>query len=105
MALLEVRDLVKDFAGTRRGTFRAVDGVSFDIAAGETLGIVGESGCGKTTLGRMILRLIEPTSGTVRFDGTDVLAASSAELRKLRRQMQIVFQDPFSSLNPRMRVA
>src|SRR4051812_35824644 len=104
MALLEVRDLVKDYPDARRGSFRAVDGVSFDIAAGETLGIVGESGCGKTTLGRMILRLIEPTSGSVRFDGTDVLAASSGNLRRLRRQMQIVFQDPYSSLNPRMRV-
>jgi peptide/nickel transport system ATP-binding protein len=104
MALLEVRDLVKDYPDTRRGTFRAVDGVSFDIHAGETLGIVGESGCGKTTLGRMILRLVEPTSGTVQFDGTNVLAAPASQLRALRRQMQIVFQDPFSSLNPRMRV-
>ena len=103
MALVEVRDLVKEFP-TPRGVFRAVDGVSLDIKAGETLGIVGESGCGKTTLGRMVLRLIEPTSGTVRFNGIDVLRASNADLRKLRREMQIVFQDPFSSLNPRMRV-
>ena len=103
MALVEVRDLVKEFP-TPRGVFRAVDGVSLDIEAGETLGIVGESGCGKTTLGRMVLRLIEPSSGNVRFNGSDVLRASSSELRKLRREMQIVFQDPFSSLNPRMRV-
>src|ERR687890_1977406 len=104
MALLEVRDLVKDYPDARRGTFRAVDGVSFDIHEGETLGIVGESGCGKTTLGRMVLRLIEPTSGNVRFNGTDVMRASTSDVRKLRREMQIVFQDPFSSLNPRMRV-
>ena len=103
MALIEVRDLIKEFP-TSRGVFRAVDGVNLDIEAGETLGIVGESGCGKTTLGRMILRLIEPTSGSVRFNGSDVLRASNADLRKLRREMQIVFQDPFSSLNPRMRV-
>ena len=103
MTLVEVRDLAKEFP-TARGVFRAVDGVSFDIAEGETLGVVGESGCGKTTLGRMILRLIEPTSGSVRFNGGDVRHASPAELRKLRREMQIVFQDPFSSLNPRMRV-
>jgi len=103
MALVEVRDLVKEFP-TPRGVFRAVDGVSLDIEAGETLGIVGESGCGKTTFGRMVLRLIEPTSGSVRFNGIDVLRASNADLRKLRREMQIVFQDPFSSLNPRMRV-
>jgi peptide/nickel transport system ATP-binding protein len=104
MALVEVRDLVKDYEDARRGTFRAVDGVSFGIHEGETLGIVGESGCGKTTLGRMILRLIEPTSGSIKFNGQDVLSASKAEMRSLRRQMQIVFQDPFSSLNPRMRV-
>jgi ABC-type oligopeptide transport system ATPase subunit len=103
MALIEVRDLVKEFP-TPRGVFRAVDGVSLHIEEGETLGIVGESGCGKTTLGRMVLRLIEPTSGSVRFNGSDVLRASNADLRKLRREMQIVFQDPFSSLNPRMRV-
>ena len=103
MALVEVRDLVKEFP-TASGVFRAVDGVSLDIEEGETLGVVGESGCGKTTLGRMILRLIEPTSGSIRFKGSDVLTASSADMRRLRREMQIVFQDPFSSLNPRMRV-
>ena len=108
--LLGVRDLRKHFARPR-GLFggaadvvRAVDGVSFDIMPGETLGLVGESGCGKTTTGRAVLRLIEPTSGSVRFDGQDVLALRGAELRRLRRRMQIVFQDPFSSLNPRMTV-
>jgi oligopeptide transport system ATP-binding protein len=110
-ALLEVRDLRKHFP-IRRGLFarevgsvKAVDGVSFDLAGGETLGLVGESGCGKTTVGRSLLRLIEPTAGSVRFDGRDVLAASSDELRAMRRHMQIIFQDPYASLNPRMSVA
>lgn len=110
VALVEVRDLVKVYQ-TGEGAFgnsgrevRAVNGVSLDIQAGETLGLVGESGCGKTTLGRMLLRLIEPTSGIVRFDGNDVLAASSVRLRHFRRNMQIIFQDPFASLNPRMRI-
>ena len=109
--LLEVRDLTKHFPikkglfGKQVGSVRAVDGVSFDIVRGETLGVVGESGCGKTTTGRCILRLIEPTGGEIRFGGQDVRAMDAGDLRRLRRQMQIVFQDPFSSLNPRMTVA
>jgi peptide/nickel transport system ATP-binding protein len=109
MPLLEVRDLVKEFSG-RHGLFsapsvtRAVDAVTFSIEEGETFGLVGESGSGKTTTGRCILRLIEPTSGEVRFRKADVLRYSRAEMRQARRDMQIVFQDPYSSLNPRMRV-
>ena len=110
MALLSIRDLVKVYQtdegmfGKTKREVRAVNGVSLDITQGETLGLVGESGCGKTTLGRMILRLIEPTSGSITFDGHDVLKANGSELRRLRRDMQIIFQDPFASLNPRMRV-
>jgi oligopeptide transport system ATP-binding protein len=109
--LLEIHNLTKvfplgesAFGGGAKGEVRAVDDVSLDIHSGETLGLVGESGSGKSTLGRLVLRLIEPTSGQIRFDGRDLLSASSGELRHLRRHMQIIFQDPFSSLDPRMRV-
>jgi ABC-type oligopeptide transport system ATPase subunit len=108
--LLEVVDLKMHFPVRRGllqrrvGTVKAVDGVSFHLRKGETLGLVGESGCGKTTVGRAILRLLEPTAGGVLFDGRDVLAMPSAELRQARRRMQIIFQDPGGSLNPRMRV-
>ena len=109
-ALLEVRELRKHFplrGGVLQRTqawVRAVDGVSFEVAPGETLGIVGESGCGKSTLARLLLRLIEPDAGTVRFNGEDVLAASHARMKRLRRDMQLVFQDPYASLNPRVTI-
>lgn len=108
--LLEVRGLVKHYSVTAGvfsrevGRVRAVDGVSFEIAPGETLGLVGESGCGKTTVGRTLLRLEEPTAGSVRFDGLDLASLAGRELRQLRRSLQMVFQDPMSSLNPRMTV-
>ena len=103
--LVSVRGLVKHFPveGTD-DVVRAVDGVSFDIFAGETLGLVGESGCGKSTVGRCLLRLIEPTAGEVNFQGRDVLSLGKKELREIRREMQIIFQDPYASLNPRMKI-
>jgi peptide/nickel transport system ATP-binding protein len=111
MALVEVAQLSKIyplgesvFGGGAKGEVRAVDDVSFDIQSGETLGLVGESGSGKSTLGRLLLRLIEPTSGNILFEGRDLLAATHSEMRRLRRDMQIIFQDPFGSLDPRMRV-
>jgi oligopeptide transport system ATP-binding protein len=109
-ALLEVRDLVKHFTvggglfGGRAGSVRAVDGVSFALRQGETLGLVGESGCGKTTTGRCILQLERPTSGQVIFEGRDLGTLSDTELRPMRRRMQVIFQDPYASLNPRMTV-
>jgi oligopeptide/dipeptide ABC transporter ATP-binding protein len=107
-AVLEVRDLKKYFPirsgllQRSRGTVFAVDGVSFTIEPGETLGLVGESGCGKSTVGRAVTRLIEPTAGNIRISGKDISALSKTELRPYRREMQIIFQDPFSSLDPRM---
>src|SRR3970282_500736 len=108
--LLRIKNLVKHFP-IKGGLFsrevarvHAVDGVSFDINRGETLGLVGESGCGKSTTGRCILRLIEPTSGEVRFEGKNVTTLDKRSLRAIRRDMQIIFQDPYASLNPRMTV-
>src|SRR5271154_4873907 len=111
MPLLEIRNLTKVFplgesvfGGGAKDEVRAVDDVSLDIESGETLGLVGESGSGKSTLGRLVLRLIEPTSGSIRFEHRDLRAADHREMRRLRRDMQIIFQDPFGSLDPRMRV-
>ena len=109
-ALLDARDLVKyypvqgGFFGRDRGVVHAVDGVSFALSRHETLALVGESGCGKSTIGRLVLRLIEPTSGRVTFDGTDLGSLDDAQLRSHRRRMQIIFQDPYASLNPRMTI-
>jgi oligopeptide/dipeptide ABC transporter ATP-binding protein len=110
-ALVEVRDLVKHFPLTsgiifqrQYGAVKAVDGISFDVREGETLGLVGESGCGKSTTARLLLRLMEPTSGSVKFDGEEIATAGGSRLKALRREMQMIFQDPYSSLNPRKTV-
>ena len=110
MSLLEVKGLKKHFP-IRTGILKrttgqvyAVDGISFSVEKGETLGLVGESGCGKSTTGRAVLRLLAPTAGTITFEGVDVMAASRTKMQRLRRDMQIIFQDPYASLNPRMRV-
>ena len=102
--ILSVRDLKKYFS-TKNGELHAVDGVSFDIPRGTTLGVVGESGCGKSTLGRVILHLLQRTSGTICFDGEDISDVSPKRLHELRREMQIIFQDPFSSIDPRKTVS
>ena len=110
-SILQIRDLTKHFpvsksgpTGRAHGIVKAVDGISFDLHKGETLGLVGESGCGKTTAGRTLLKLIEPTSGSITFEGNDITKLSSSKMRPLRAQMQIIFQDPYSALNPRQTV-
>ena len=102
-SILEVRNLKKYFK-TKRGMVHAVDDVSFTIEKGRTLGLVGESGCGKSTTGRTILRLLDPTDGTILFEGKDITKISRREMNKLRKDMQIIFQDPFSSVDPKMTV-
>ncbi len=109
--MIEVRDLVKEFpikgsylVRRQLGAVHAVDGISFDVMKGETFGIVGESGCGKSTTARLLLRLLEPTSGSVKFEGREIATLSSNEIKPLRREMQMIFQDPYSSLNPRRTV-
>lgn len=110
MALLEIKDLIKHFPisggffGRKTGDVKAVDGVSLSVEDGETLGLVGESGCGKSTLGRCLLRLIEPTSGDVIFENQNITKMNFDNMREMRRKMQIIFQDPYASLNPRMRI-
>src|SRR5712672_2247085 len=109
-ALLEVQNLVKHFVAERsplgrpKAYIKAVDGVSFSVDAGKTLALVGESGCGKSTVSRLVLRLIEPDSGRIRFEGRDLLAFNANQLRAFRRDAQIIFQDPYASLNPRITV-
>src|SRR5688572_362189 len=103
-ALLSVRDLVVEFPAGGGQTVKAVSGISFDVLAGETLGLVGESGCGKSTTGRAVMQLPRPTAGTVDFKGTDLTKLRGENLRKVRTQLQMIFQDPISSLNPRRRV-
>ena len=103
--LIQVRNLVKHFpVENSDDVVRAVDGISFDIFSGETLGLVGESGCGKSTVGRCVLRLYEPTSGEVLFENEDIIELGNKEFQKLRREMQIIFQDPYASLNPRLSI-
>src|SRR5580698_8330571 len=102
--LVEARGLVKEYGAVSRGGTRVVDDVSFTIRRGETLGLVGESGSGKSTVGRMLLRLTEPSGGEVQYGGQNLLTMNPREMRGMRRRLQIVFQDPFAALNPRMRV-